>query len=143
MILGTALTALSWIDFKTYRLPNALTLPLIALGLLQAFAFKMNIYDSLIGAAVGYLCFVAIEVGFKYFRGKDGLGRGDAKLLAAAGAWCGWANLPFVVLIASGTGLMMLLLPSFRRISHTGRIPFGPFLAFGFFLVWSAGLAGG
>lgn len=144
-ILIASLIILSWIDIKTYRLPDVITIPLIAIGFGQAFALSLNLYDSLIGAAAGYLSFVAIEIGFKYLRGKDGLGRGDAKLMAAAGAWCGWVNLPFVVLIASAAGLAMLLLPSFRQSSQYGRLPFGPFLALGFFIVWSvssAGLAG-
>ena len=137
-ILILSLARLSWIDYKTYRLPDILTLPLIAIGGVQAWALNMNVYASLIGAAAGYLSFIMIELSYKRLRGKNGLGRGDAKLLAAAGAWCGWAGLPVIVLIASGSGLVMLLLPSFRQLSDEGRIPFGPFLAFGFLVVWAA-----
>ena len=88
--------------------------------------------------ALGYLVFVAIEYGFRALRGKDGLGRGDAKLLAAGGAWCGWMGLPFIILIASGFGLLAALIPSVRQSAENGRIPFGPFLAFGIFMVWAA-----
>lgn len=139
-ILAAALIALAWIDFKTFRLPDTLTLPLILLGILQAGFLGGGLRSSLIGAGIGYAAFVALEIGFRRLRGKDGLGRGDAKLLAAGGAWCGWAGLPFIVLIASGSGLTAMLLPSFRSKANAGRIPFGPFLAFGIFIVWFASL---
>lgn len=129
-----ALIYLSWIDFKTFRLPDKVTLPLISLGILQAYLLS-DIRASLIGATIGYLAFVLIERSFKKLRGKDGLGRGDAKLLAAGGAWCGWSGLPLIVLIASGTGLLLALLPKYRKI---GRIPFGPCLAFSIFMVWAS-----
>jgi len=132
------LLALSWIDAKTYRLPDKLTLPLIPLGILQGYLLAGDWTPGLIGALVGYAVFVSIEYGFKALRGKDGLGRGDAKLLAAGGAWCGLAGLPFIVLIASGMGLVAALMPSVRRNAELGRIPFGPFLAFGIFMVWAA-----
>ncbi len=132
------LTALSWKDAKTYRLPDTLTLPLIPLGILQGYLLTEDWKAGVIGAIIGYVIFVAIEYAFKALRGKDGLGRGDAKLLAAGGAWCGWAGLPFIVLIASGTGLIAALMPSLRNSLTEGRIPFGPFLAFGIFTVWAA-----
>jgi len=94
--------------------------------------------ERIIGMALGYLVFVAIEYGFKALRGKEGLGRGDAKLLAAGGAWCGWMGLPFIILIASGFGLLAALMPSIKKSAGNGRIPFGPFLACGIFMVWIA-----
>lgn len=138
VILLAMLAALSWIDLRTYRLPNVLTFPLIAMGIVQAYLLGLGWQNSLIGAALGYAVFVAIELAFKHIRGKDGLGRGDAKLLAAGGAWCGWMGLPLIVLIASGMGLLALLFPSFRKSSNAGRIPFGPFLALGIICVWGA-----
>lgn len=138
IILLSALTALAWIDLKTFRLPDLLTFPLIALGLLQAWYLSSDWRAHLIGAAVGYAAFLLIEITFRRLRGKDGLGRGDAKLLAAGGAWCGWAALPFIVLIASGSGLLALLFPSARHWADAGRIPFGPFLAFGIGTAWIA-----
>ena len=132
-ILGT----LSWTDIKSYRLPNTLTFPLMGLGLIEGYLADV-LMERIIGMTLGYLVFVAIEYGFKAMRGKDGLGRGDAKLLAAGGAWCGWMGLPFIVLIASGFGLLAALMPSVRKSSENGRIPFGPFLALGIFMVWSA-----
>ena len=138
IILIVTLFALAWVDICEYRLPDMLTLPLIIIGILQAHVLNLGWENSLIGAVAGYSAFVAIEIGFKALRGKDGLGRGDAKLLAAGGAWCGWAGLPLIVLIGSGMGLVALLFPSFRKKSEKGHIPFGPFLAFGIALVWFA-----
>ena len=136
------LTALAWVDLREFRLPDILTLPLILLGFIQAYVLKLGWENSFIGAIAGYAAFVAIEMAFKALRGKDGLGRGDAKLIAAGGAWCGWAGLPFIVLIASGMGLIALLFPGFRNKSDSGHIPFGPFLALGIAIVWlSARLA--
>lgn len=137
--LLAGLTALSWTDIKSYRLPDKLTFPLMGLGLLQGHIFG-SLKMSLIGLLAGYLIFLAVEYGFKTLRGKDGLGRGDAKLLAAGGAWCGWMGLPFIILIASGSGLVAALMPSLRKSVQDGRIPFGPFLAFGIFMVWTANI---
>lgn len=137
--LLAGLIALSWTDIKTFRLPDKLTFPLMALGLLQSYLTDALI-PSLIGLVTGYLFFLTLEYGFKTLRGKDGLGRGDAKLLAAGGAWCGWMGLPFIILIASGTGLVAALMPSLRKSVQDGRIAFGPFLAFGIFMVWTANM---
>lgn len=133
------LIALTWTDIKSYRLPDKLTFPLMGIGLIEGF-LSDEILNRLIGMTFGYLVFLAIERGFKALRGKDGLGRGDAKLLATGGAWCGWMGLPFIVLIASGTGLIAALMPSLRKSAQDGRIPFGPFLAFGIFMVWTANI---
>jgi len=138
LLLG-GLAALTWADIKSFRLPDKLTFPLMGVGLFYNYLMG-DIIDSVIGLALGYSVFVAIEYVFKTLRGKDGLGRGDAKLLAAGGAWCGWMGLPFIVLIASGFGLLAALMPSFRKSSKNGRIPFGPFLALGIFMVWTATL---
>lgn len=135
--LFLVLMALSWTDIKHYRLPNKLTFPLMGLGVVEGFLTNA-LTERLLGMAIGYMVFVAIEYGFKAFRGKDGLGRGDAKLLAAGGAWCGWMGLPFIVLIASGLGLLAALIPSVRQSSVNERIAFGPFLALGIFMVWAA-----
>jgi len=137
-VLFGILSTLSWIDVNSFRLPDKFTFPLMGLGLLEG-AVAGQLTDRLIGLALGYCTFLAIEYGFKALRGKDGLGRGDAKLLAAGGAWCGWIGLPFIVLIASGAGLATALSPSVRKSAESGRIPFGPFLALGIFMVWVSG----
>ena len=76
------LIVLSWTDIKQYRLPDKFTFPLIALGLVEGYMWG-DLRARLMGMALGYLAFISIEYGFKILRGKDGLGRGDAKLLAA------------------------------------------------------------
>ena len=109
LILIIALSALFWIDFRTYRLPDAMTLPLIAAGLaLNAFVFSTP-WASLIGAAAGYLAFVAVEILFRRITGRNGLGRVDAKLIAAGGAWCGGWLLPSMVLVGTGSALLFVL----------------------------------
>lgn len=135
-ILCVGLFALSYIDFKTYLLPNKITLPLIPIGILQFWILQQNWVSACIGAVVAYLGFVAVEKGFKAVRGKDGLGRGDAKLLAVGGAWCGWSALPYIILIASLTGILFAVF--FMRSKNKSQlmIAFGPFLALAIFLVW-------
>jgi len=138
-LLLMGLTLLSWTDIKSYRLPNIYTFPLMGLGLAEGY-FAHDFQHRLIGLILGYAVFVIIEKSFKTLRGKDGLGRGDAKLLAVGGAWCGWMGLPFIVLIASGFGLAAALMPSIRHSAENGRIPFGPFLAAAILMVWAANI---
>ena len=128
------LAALAVIDFRTFILPDFLTLPLIIIGL--GFAHTQNaLKPAIIGAVIGFTGFVLLEVAYKYLRGKDGLGRGDAKLLAAGGAWCGWYGLPFIILIASAFGLVHALMLAKK---NSDALPFGPHLAAGIFLTWLA-----
>lgn len=134
-ILLAGLIALSVVDWRRLRLPNGLTFPLIAAGLVYSFLVGPFL-PSVLGAMIGYSAFVALEILYKYLRGRDGLGRGDAKLLAAGGAWCGAFALPFIVLIASGSALCLLALPSMRRKGESGHLPFGPFLSAGIALTW-------
>lgn len=135
--LCIVLFALAVIDFRTLILPDVLTFPLIGFGL--AFAYWHGIFvNAIIGAAVGYAGLVALELAYKKLRGVDGLGRGDAKLLAAGGAWCGWAGLPFILLIASASGLLHALLLSRSGAEADNKLPFGPHLALGIFLSWAA-----
>ncbi|WP_371396357.1 A24 family peptidase [Fretibacter rubidus] len=138
-VLAAILLALTVIDIKHFRLPDYLTFPLIGLGLLQGYVLHSDILPFAIGAVAGYAAFVLIEIGFKRLRGIDGLGRGDAKLLAAAGAWCGWLWLPQVVLIGSLAAIAAVLFMRLRDKAVTAQtaIPFGPFLAFGLAVVWS------
>jgi len=141
-LLGT-LAWLSWIDWHEFRLPNVLTFPLIAAGLIYSFMTSTDFYFHLVGAVAGYAVFWLVENLYKVIRKKDGLGRGDAKLLAAGGAWCAWMGLPFIVLIGSASALIWLIL-SGQAKSKDIRLPFGPFLAFAIALVWiSQQLIGG
>jgi len=139
IVFFTGLCALSWIDIKTFRLPNALNLALLILGLLQAYILTQDIKLNLLGVVLGYGAFVVIEKGFKFIKNKDGLGRGDAKLLAVGGAWCGAFGLPVIVLIASVSAIIGILF--FQKDRHA-VIPFGPFLSAAMFIVWVLGQAG-
>ncbi|MEO1964304.1 A24 family peptidase [Hyphomonas sp.] len=140
IVLLPALTALSWIDLRTMRLPDVLTLPLIGAGMVQYWYFTGSVWAAIMGALAGYLFFVAVEKGYRALRGSDGLGRGDAKLLAAGGAWCGWIGLPWIVLIASSSGLLIAGALMLTSRKPSGLMPFGPFLAVGIALVWAAQL---
>ncbi len=135
--LFAVLTILSVIDFRTMILPDVFTLPLIAGGLVFAYWQGVFLY-GIIGAVVGYSGLVVLELAYKKIRGIDGLGRGDAKLLAAGGAWCGWAGLPFILLIASASGLVHALFLSKGGEPADNKLPFGPHLALGIFLSWLA-----
>ncbi|NNC38130.1 MAG: prepilin peptidase [Acidimicrobiales bacterium] len=136
-VLVTALAVLAFIDYRTHILPDKYTLPLIAIGLAFAIEFG-DLRDALLGMGLGYLGFVALELAYKQIRGRDGLGRGDAKLLAAGGAWCSWIGLPFIILIGSASGLLHALLLSSKSKDEPTELPFGPHLALGIFMTWLA-----
>ena len=138
-LLGWWLLTLAWIDLRRWVLPDALTLPLILAGLLAAVAFNPgNLTERGLGAALGYLALRLVAWAYVRLRGREGLGQGDAKLLAAAGAWLGALALPQVVLIAA---LSALLAAAALRISGTpvrahSALPFGPFLALAIWALW-------
>lgn len=130
LILLGGLLHLSYIDWRSFRLPNYWTKSLIALGLLYNFTLALDAYPYLLGAVLGYAIFWTIETAYRLIRKQEGLGRGDAKLLAAGGAWCGALALPFIVLIASSAALIYVFLqPANKRADL--KLPFGPFLAAG------------
>ncbi len=140
-VLGWALLALAWIDALVMRLPDTLTLPLVLAGLGEALWLDPDaLIDRAWGAALGYTAFRLIAWAYLRLRGRDGLGQGDAKLLAAGGAWVGAAMLADVVLAASVAGLLCAgaLALGGRRVDGTTRLPFGPFLAAGIWSVWLA-----
>ena len=138
--LGWTLLALVAIDLREMALPDALTLPLIAVGLLvAALAFREPV-DHVIGAAAGAAGFAALGWGWERATGREALGLGDAKLFAAAGAWLGWQGLPSVLLIAALAGLAMALVRGLlRQGGLRAPLPFGPGLAAGFWLTWAHG----
>ncbi|WP_439634102.1 prepilin peptidase [Glycocaulis sp.] len=137
-VLLAGLTALTVMDVRTMRLPDWLTLPLIPAGLLAAWWLGDPLLWHLAGAVIGYAGLVALELAYRAVRGRDGLGRGDAKLLAVGGAWCGAALLPVILLLASMTGLIWVLALKLagREIGAGTAIPFGPFLAAGIAAAW-------
>ena len=126
-----ALIPLFLIDFDHQILPDSITLPLLWAGLfLGLFNVFIDSQSSLIGAMAGYLSLWSIFHLFKLVTGKEGMGYGDFKLLAAIGAWVGWQALPVVILFSSvvGAGIGILLIVLKGR-DHTQPMPFGPFLA--------------
>lgn len=131
VLLLWMLIAMTFIDIDTQLLPDELTLPLLWLGLLVNLdGTFVPLRDAVIGAAVGYLSLWAVYWLFKLVTGKDGIGYGDFKLLAALGAWLGWMMLPVIVLLSSAVGAVVgLSLIAFRGHQRDRPIPFGPFLA--------------
>ncbi len=149
--IGSTLIVLAVIDWRTMTLPDALTLPLIAAGLVAAlFLWPEHFSDHAMGAAAGYAIFFAVEHLYARLRGRPGLGRGDSKLLAAAGAWVEWRGLPGVVLIAAvsalatfaGWTMVKRLKGEDAVLAGDMRIPFGPFLCIGLWLTWLYGPIG-
>ncbi|MES2883805.1 MAG: A24 family peptidase [Pseudomonadota bacterium] len=131
LLLSWALIALAFIDLDTQLLPDDMTLPLLWAGLLFSLAGGFVALESaVIGAIAGYLSLWLVFWGFKLATGKDGLGYGDFKLLAALGAWLGWQALPQIILLSSVvgavTGIALIVL---RRQQRGAAMPFGPFLA--------------
>lgn len=141
-VLGWTLLALAMMDLRELVLSDALTLPLIAGGLATAYAIApWSIWSHLLGAMAGYLLILAIRHVYSFARGRDGLGLGDAKLLAAAGAWLSWQALGGVVLIAALVTLGGAIAVGWLRknLAATTALPFGPGLALGFWLSWLYG----
>jgi leader peptidase (prepilin peptidase) / N-methyltransferase len=141
-VLGWWLLTLGWIDARHWLLPDLLTLPLILGGLAVSAIFDPEqLTGRALGAALGYLSLLAIAALYRVLRGREGLGRGDAKLLAASGAWVGALALPQVILLAALSALAAagsLRLAGIRLGAHSA-LPFGPFLALATWLVWLFG----
>jgi leader peptidase (prepilin peptidase)/N-methyltransferase len=131
LILLWMLIAMSFIDLDTQLLPDELTLPLMWLGLLiNLDGTFVPLRDAVIGAAAGYVFLWLVYWMFFAATGKEGIGYGDFKLLAALGAWMGWMLLPLIVLLSSVVGATVgLLMIAFKRHHRDSPIPFGPFLA--------------
>jgi leader peptidase (prepilin peptidase)/N-methyltransferase len=124
-VFGFALLALAFIDLETGYLPDAITLPLIAAGLgANAFALIVPFTDAVIGAAVGYAALQGVALAYKRLRGREGLGEGDAKLLAAIGAFGGWSILPFVVFAGAAATLAVAVFGPKAALDQP--VPFGP-----------------
>ncbi|MFK5893455.1 MAG: A24 family peptidase [Pseudomonadota bacterium] len=141
LLLNWSLLTLTFIDLDEQLLPDQITLPLLWLGvLLNIFSFYTPLESSIIGAVAGYLILWSVYWVFKLFTGKEGMGYGDFKLLAALGAWFGWQALPLLLLIASISGSILGLL--FILVYHQDRkkpIPFGPYLALAGWIVLFGG----
>lgn len=144
LIFTYFLVALTLIDLDEYLLPDSLTLPLIWVGLLaNSFGVFTTLENAVYGAVVGYLALWSVFWLFKLVTGKEGMGYGDFKLLAAIGALLGWQALPLVILLSSAVGavvgiLMIFILGRDKNIP----IPFGPYLAAAGFIaaLWGQGI---
>ena len=131
LLLLWSLIALAAIDFDTQLLPDSITLPLLWLGLLFNISGTfIDLSSAVIGAMAGYLSLWSIFWLFKIATGKEGMGYGDFKLLAALGAWLGWTMLPTIILLSSLLGAIVgISLIVFARHGRNIPIPFGPYLA--------------
>jgi leader peptidase (prepilin peptidase)/N-methyltransferase len=131
MLFTWTMIALAFIDLDTFYLPDDLTLPLLWAGLVfNLFGGFTDLTSGVIGAVAGYLTLWLIFWMFKLATGKEGMGYGDFKLLAAIGAWLGWKMLPLVILLSSFVGAIVgVALIVLARRGRNVPIPFGPYLA--------------
>jgi len=131
LLFAYLLIAMTFIDADTQLLPDDLTYPLLWAGLLVNLnGTFVPLQDAVIGAAAGYLALWAVYWLFKLLTGKEGMGYGDFKLLAALGAWLGWAMLPTIILLSSLVGAIVgIALIVFAKRGRNNPIPFGPYLA--------------
>jgi leader peptidase (prepilin peptidase)/N-methyltransferase len=131
LVFGFLLLAMTFIDLDTQLLPDDLTYPLLWLGLLiNINGTFVPLREAVIGAAAGYLALWSVYWLFKLATGKEGMGYGDFKLLAALGAWMGWTVLPTIILLSSVVGALVgISLIVFARHKRGTPIPFGPYLA--------------
>lgn len=139
---GWMLLALAIIDQRHFLLPDAIVVPLAALGLVVTWHVEPALVPAhLIGLLAGYLGTEAIKRTYRSLRGREGLGHGDAKLLGAIGAWVGWQGLPTVLLYAALAGLLVNFVADWHRrdLRFETAIPFGPALCVGAWLVWLYG----
>ena len=140
IIFGWALIALTFIDADTTLLPDDITLPLVWLGLLiNLGGVFTDIASATLGAVGGYLVLWCVYWAFKLLTGKEGMGYGDFKLLAAIGAWLGWQLIPLVILLSAAVGTVVGIAGIILKGRDKGaKLPFGPYLAAAGFiaLVW-------
>lgn len=146
LVLTWSLIALTMIDIDTQLLPDNITLPLLWLGLIaNHFGMFVSLGDALWGAIAGYLSLWTVYWLFKIVTGKEGMGFGDFKLLAALGAWMGWQMLPIIVLMSSLVGAVIgISMIVLRGRDRNIPIPFGPYLAIAGWLtlLWGEAIMG-
>ncbi len=136
---GWALLALGWIDWECFRLPDELTLPLVLAGLIVTWRLAPDaLADHALAAVSGYAGLRLLNAVYRALRGRDGLGQGDAKLLAAAGAWLGLLALPIVLWAAAVGGLAAAAVMRLRGspVKLLTPVPFGACLALAMWLTW-------
>ena len=142
LCLAWGLLVLAVVDTLQFRLPDLLTLPLAAAGLLAAaFLPAERVLDHAVAGAIAYVALWSVAWSYRRIRGREGMGLGDAKLAAAAGAWLGLEPLPSVLLLASIGGIVWVAFAAiFRgRAELSKHIPFGVPLSFAIWIVWLYG----
>ena len=138
VVMTLALVPIAMIDAETQLIPDAIVLPLMWIGLAMSLYHPMSgaetlfiaPQDAIVGAMAGYLSLWTVYQLFKLITGKEGMGYGDFKLLAALGAWLGWQALPLIILMSAVVGAVVgIALMAFRSHERSVPIPFGPYLA--------------
>ena len=140
IILFLSFLIIFFIDLKHYIIPDVLTFPMMALGFFKSFDPNLspifpNYINSLLGGIIGYGIIWLLIIFYKKIRNKEGMGLGDAKLLAVIGFWFGWISIPFVIFLSSVTALIIVtpdLLKKSKKL--TSEIPFGPYIIIGTFI---------
>lgn len=142
-VMGWLLLALAAIDIRTRRLPDLLNLALAVTGIgATALIMPEQVIWHILAAAIGYGALLAVELTYRRLRGRDGIGRGDAKLLGAIGAWVGLQGLAACLFIAASTAIVFILIATRLRgaeLRGDMAIAFGPFLALGGWVTWVFG----
>jgi len=138
LVLGWILLLLAMTDIAIFRLPNILTLPLLAMGLAVTVLQRQNLVDHGLTACGAFALFWGLDRFYRSLRGRSGLGLGDAKLFAAAGAWLGWRPLPTVLLLACAGGLIWTAVRVLQSGQSAARkpLPFGAPLCASLWIVW-------
>lgn len=142
LVLAGMLAALSAIDLYEHRLPDLLTFPLAAFGLMaSAWTGVEPMWWPAASALLGFALLAGVAIVYRRLRGRHGLGLGDAKLMGAAGAWLGAQAIPTVLLWAAAGALLCVGIAYLggRPVGLSARLPFGPFLAFAIWVVWLYG----
>lgn len=145
-LLGWALVLIAVVDGEHFWLPDVFTLPLLALGLgVTALQAPDQLMTRAVGAVAGFVSLALVAWLYARTRGREGLGGGDPRLFAAAGAWVGWMGLPSVLVFACAAAFSLIAARLILRkpVSGTDRLPFGVFLAVGLWMVWLYGPLGG
>ena len=144
-VMGWQLLLIALIDAENFWLPDELTLPLIATGLIAGAVIARGWpVSQIVGAVAGFSILWLLAEVYRRVRGREGLGGGDPILFAGAGGWVGWTGLPTVLLwaCAAGFSIVLTLLITRRKVEMTQKLPFGTFLAIGIWLTWLYGPIG-
>ena len=134
MILFLSFLIIFFIDLKHYIIPDILTFPMMFLGFAKSFDPNLNpifpnYINSLIGGIFGYLIIWSIIFFYKQIRKKEGMGLGDAKILAVIGFWFGWISIPFIIFLSSAIALIIVIPDLLKKSKKlTSQIPFGPYI---------------